>query len=651
MAKRRKSKKRRKTRRKRSGRLPVGGDLPLNLLGCATYQQLVDYLEKMALADQGQIDKTALYAVRDELERRRHPIPIRIRTATKADDGMEVYHRVRAQVRRWCEHYGYGFDYEAEHWLGFTEDGPRSADDIPVQIDTELGDFTPDPDAQVPTAPKSFFGEYSGQGQLTLHDGGDRMIEVPLRVLTRLEESKPRIDYIPTTAPREAVNEILGCESVWRGSPPDRVVLYPKGSDGHGPVVLACGRASEPFKDDGMIQGPLAITDLTEEAETAFMRSLLADHSDARRVTRSDHQQIVEYNLLIRQQLVQDNISSSFNQAKLWPQLRDAVIFEFPARAYSTLAEAFEQQFVAQLQQAVDKEHFKVKPSTEDLSQRFTEQLIANLPELPKERPFPACYFAWGAGVEVQARPSAEDTLYQEETRLLATLLMDDGDMVAFVAIYKPGQPVRPETVTGLTAVRIRANGSWVISADPHAEGGAGIHPFIVTTMINYVNDHKTLIEEGKRDFGYHRMVTRAAKKVKLHPPIPPPFYTVYLQDKVIEEHKQRTLRSSREIEWQHRWHCRGSWNIRVKRGSLPIDPEVEADLRARKYQIFAGIPQMPAELAVELHQRDIAPRGRDEWLAVLRYWRKAHVKGPEDKPLVESVRRSTKKWGDGNAE
>ncbi len=176
-----------------------------------------------------------------------------------------------------------------------------------------------------------------------------------------------------------------------------------------------------------------------------------------------------------------------------------------------------------------------------------------------------------------------------------------------------------------------------------------GMFPWIIPSLIEYVNDHKTLVEEGKRDFNYRRMIDRHAKKTRFRPPIPPPFYVVYLQDKVIEEHKQRTLKAARKIEWQHRWQCRGSWNIRVKRGPLPIDPKVEADLRARKYQLFAGIPQMPAELAVELHQRGIAPRGRDEWLAVLRYWRKPHTKGPEDKPLIESVRRSTKKWGGGS--
>lgn len=616
MAKRRSKKPRRKRKEhSHDDGSRIGDDLPLNLIGVATYRQLVDALKKITAPNAVDL----IREIRAELDRRRDPVPLWIR---KAEDGEEVDDKqTSAQMQRWSDHYGLDNDRADRVLLQISD-----------AVDPALSARGPIPFAELNRL-------LSNHPKAVKY----RMIEVPLRVLTRLEPDRPRVEYIPTTAPREAVNELLGCEeSAWHGVPPDGVILYPKGGDTHGPVVMACGSASEPFKAGGVIKGPLTLADLHEKAQAHFMRYVLEDPTDPRRINRSEHQAIVGYNLILRQRVTQKDILGTVNLAWLWPQLRDAIIFEFPKAAFETLYESYRNHFTTRAEKAAGKGATK-----EDVRKLFLELTShgADVP-LPDKVPFPSCYFALGTGLETELL--APDDLPDSPSEnhrglLLAILLADNGDVVSFFAfINKYADPMNP-TIDGVSMAVLwsRRNGKW--------ESPEGMLPWIVPSLIEYVNDHKTLVEEGKRDFAYRRMIERHAKKTRFRPPIPPPFYVVYLQDKIIEEHRRKAIASMRKIEWQHRWQCRGSWNIRVKRGSLPIDPEVEADLRARKYQIFAGIPQMPAELAVELHQRGVAPRGRDEWLAVLRYWRKAHIKGPEDKPIIESVRRSTKKWGDGS--
>jgi len=606
----------------------VGGDLPLNLLGIASYQELLDAATKLDAAKHA--DEVARKAVRDELDRRRDPVQVHVRKLRPTDSDKEVYTRIGAQMKRWGEFYGY-YDPSSDHWLGLGPNCPRGDAKIPLMIDMECGEFN-SPDG-------------GPAGMLTMQDR-ENMVEAPLRVLARLEQGKPRIEYLPATKvaddARAAVNAILGCdESDWVGSPPDRVILSPKGEGAHGPIVMTCGYATDTFKSEGPIKGPLTITDLTEEAERAFIKDVLAGDKP-RAVSRSDHKAILDFNLLIRSDITKGEIVTTLDRALLWPQVRDAVIFEFPTAAFETLYESYSQHFMGLARAAVGK-----KASDAEVRQEYERILIEQAAHctLPDKIPFPACYFAFGAGIRTEFReldgspiPKAEGA---DTGLFVAVVITENRDVLSFVAKY-PKRFASRVSRPAFVATAVREGGQWV---RPET-----LLPWIIPTLIEYVNDHKTLVEEGARDFGYRRQVERRSKQLHIRPPVPPPFYVVYLQDKLIQERVRSTIKTSRKIDWQHRWQVRGSWNIRVKRGRLPIDPEVEVELRKRKYQIYAGIPQMPADLADELHRRGIAPRGRDEWLAVLRYWRKAHVKGPEGKPLIESVRRSTKKWGGNDA-
>lgn len=167
--------------------------------------------------------------------------------------------------------------------------------------------------------------------------------------------------------------------------------------------------------------------------------------------------------------------------------------------------------------------------------------------------------------------------------------------------------------------------------------------PWVVPALIDWINEHRTVFEDGKT-FGYRRRMQKEGKALKVKNLVPPPYYTVYMKDTLVQEAKKYgESRFKREIEWNHRWTVRGHWMVRVKRGPLPLGIEDEQKLRQRKYKIFT-LDSPDFETWKHLEKRGVKPKRVDEWMAVLISWRKDYVKGPEDKPLIPSVRKSAKK-------
>ena len=81
---------------------------------------------------------------------------------------------------------------------------------------------------------------------------------------------------------------------------------------------------------------------------------------------------------------------------------------------------------------------------------------------------------------------------------------------------------------------------------------------------------------------------------------------------------------------------------VRVKRGQIPIDAKLEKVLKKRKYKIYTE-EQPPFDIWQKLEARQIPPKKANEWLAVLVSFRDDFLKGPEDKPLIPSVRKSAR--------
>jgi hypothetical protein len=359
-------------------------------------------------------------------------------------------------------------------------------------------------------------------------------------------------------------------------------------------------------------------------------------------VDKPTHEAIVQNYLRLCQVVRIAASGGDPNAQKVWPLLRDAVIFELPSAAYITLYDEFFRYCVRSAK--VDPD-LPLSQHTDKQRKRVMDVIGTGMDApFPDKVPFPSCFFAYGRGMRDPNSDLLEDELRKRESgapqsvgKLYGHLVTGTGIVVGFRHLDEPGR----EGVA-FTFDREPSSSKGQQWDRPHT-----LAPWIINALVSYVNEHKTLIEAGKNGLGYQMLVKKTAKGLSMKPPIPPPFYVVYLKDEFVREHvRQRASSIKRHIDWQHRWKVRGHDCLKYMRGSLPLDPELEKELLARRYKIYT-VEQPDSETFMALAKRGVAPKGTDEWLAVLQYWRDSFEKGPSDKPMIESVRRSTKSWGE----
>ena len=75
-------------------------------------------------------------------------------------------------------------------------------------------------------------------------------------------------------------------------------------------------------------------------------------------------------------------------------------------------------------------------------------------------------------------------------------------------------------------------------------------------------------------------------------------------------------------------------------RGTLPLDPKHVFKLTKRRYEIFHALHRPSAEVLTILTMRRVLPPREGEWVALLKSYKKAYIKGPKDKPYIPSLHR-----------
>jgi len=353
-------------------------------------------------------------------------------------------------------------------------------------------------------------------------------------------------------------------------------------------------------------------------------------------VDKATHEAIIAAYLQLSEHVLTAARGNEPNAVKIWPKLRDAVIFEMPPVAYTTLHNEF-QRYV--LRSARVDPDVPYGDHTKAQLKRVGEVLSsARDAPFPEKLPFTSSFFAYGGGVPENAAGYLVDGKIQVDDargKLYGHLVSADGSVISFRRIVDGSRESN-------LLFQFEREGHGHLWSNPHL-----LTPWLVNALVSYVNEHKTLIEAGRNGFGYQTLIKKTSKQLNIKPPVPPPFYVVYMKDEFIREQVQRRgSEIKRHIEWQHRWKVRGHDCVRFTRGPLPLDPELEKELLARKYKVFT-VEQPDSETFMALAKRGVPPKGVDEWIAVLSYWRKDFEKGPVDKPMVESVRRSTKKWAE----
>lgn len=320
--------------------------------------------------------------------------------------------------------------------------------------------------------------------------------------------------------------------------------------------------------------------------------------------------------------------------------LRQARIFEIPAELYLSFYHQADKYTTEQIA------GFEWESNT-DPDKEWSEDRMTSLEfvqcvneagthlELPEKRPFDTFYFGYNPPPVVQPPMYSIYSLLDHEQKgvihthveVIGHLVLSDLVFTCLELRYSNGRHAYSYLVE-------RNKHEWLM---PYT-----LAPWILSALIDWINDHQTVMQDNTRLSSYRRDVRKFTKEFHLQRDAPPPYYTVYMRDLVINKSVRKTFtaRFKKIIDWSHRWEVRGHYMVRIKRGTAPLDAKLEKVLRKRKYQIYTE-ENPPFDVWQKLEARGVSPKKANEWLAVLVSFRKDFVKGPEDKPLVPSVRKS----------
>jgi hypothetical protein len=303
---------------------------------------------------------------------------------------------------------------------------------------------------------------------------------------------------------------------------------------------------------------------------------------------------------------------------RVWGLLNQANIFEVPSSLYT------------QLYQTADVHACREAAGLGKLV-RATEVTF------PENLPFDVCYLALDAPVKLT---DLQQAVYKVPNRSegglvigawLNGFLVSESESTSFVTI------ANTEDKSGLMIHGERMMGHWC-SPDT-------LSPWIISWLIEWINGHQTTIEEHTGKFSYRRSYKKKAGRFATPSRIPKPYYSIYMKDKKVQEdwvkRLSRALKKRRKQE--HRSEVRGHLVLRYMRGSLPLDPKLEKRLRRDKRRKVFTVTKPDPETAFELAKRGIAPKQINEWIAVLIYYRKDFIRGPEGAPLIPAIRKSAK--------
>ena len=329
------------------------------------------------------------------------------------------------------------------------------------------------------------------------------------------------------------------------------------------------------------------------------------------------------------------------SNTKLWARLRQARIFSMNAQTYAMthhLADRFSSEVIAGVPwrsmtdpKAPDDEVRKVGQMYLDLEgDRFWMEHL----------PFETMWIGFGAGVAMnplwkEVRGLSEQFPRHNDVAILG-LLISEADKT----VWEVSLGIAPDGRTAHSHIELCSEGEW--------EHAWTLGRFVVPMLVDLINENRTLILERRPSFSDRRDWKKTGKKMRVKQFYPRPYYTVKLQQKVIDEslRKIAKARVRKERVLTHRHDVRGHECCKVQRGTLPIDPKEEKKLLKRGYRIYTRREDITPGDYARLTERGVSVLTQGDWLAIKSWWRDPFVRGPADAPYIPAVRTLGKKPG-----
>lgn len=324
----------------------------------------------------------------------------------------------------------------------------------------------------------------------------------------------------------------------------------------------------------------------------------------------------------------------------IWVAMREARVIEFPLSSWWRLQEQLEAVFWTPL----------VKEKGEEVFHSYLETFYRR-PECrpPEKLPFHTMWIGIEHGVDMKRHDSAwlkrveQDSIFDDN--------VEDLILLGYLVQYNsPEQHNGGAAFTIQELYYVEKNGkstiipevySYKFSEKNWTSSGDGPGMLLVQMIIDIINDHKRFIVKKGKGKKEQKTLYNASKKHGSVGYVPAPYYVVRLKDEMVEE-IAKLEHGSRPRILGHRYDRRGHERCYVRRGPLPLDPDVFAKLQKTGYKIFTT-GDLDAETYRRLIRRGMKAKDHDEWLAILAKWSDDTICGDESLPDVPAVRVPTK--------
>ena len=326
---------------------------------------------------------------------------------------------------------------------------------------------------------------------------------------------------------------------------------------------------------------------------------------------------------------------------RVWSRMRQARIFDVPALAWVTLyhvADRWVDEVIGESSgwkpanwDGTPSDMKSIEPEVVDRMNAYYFSNDSQL-EWPDHLPFETTYigFGNGAGISRLGMQMRKFPAHSHGTLLGYVINEADKSIDEVILLRDPD---------GSKATSIAAIG-WQGKYNPLSV--MTLSPLVVHTLIEFINEHKTIVVEKRPSsndrYAYNKSAKRQRTKL-----LPRPYYIVPVRAKLIKERARSTLGriGSRPRLCGHRYDVRGHERIRIERGTLPIKPKDEKKLLKRGYRIYTNRDRIQNDDFARMLERKVPLIRTGEWVAILVTWVDSFVKGPLDAPYIPAVRKA----------
>jgi len=323
-----------------------------------------------------------------------------------------------------------------------------------------------------------------------------------------------------------------------------------------------------------------------------------------------------------------DRLVSQQDYRHIYAALKEARIYELTSTDLSPGLMQPAWQYLAQIA-GIDG------PPAEHINEirRAAALLIPQMP-MPSPLPFPSIYVGWGQGYS-----------YVDETnpteRVIGWLLTETGDLIAF-----SWRLVGDARHYEVAALPFRRPAGWNVRPEDNPavpEYDYCDIPWIATLLVAALNDKQTIVLRQEKTPLRERLQFEKASKKARQRFLPRPYYTVTIQEQVVQDHARKLPRLVIPREWSHRFDRDAHYRHFVRRGPLPLGDRKRQALQQVGFAIFTDPAEVTGEAMAILMRRGVPQMKAGEWLAT----KKTHVDaqlqiphGRTDLPYVPAVRK-----------